>query len=194
MQVEYYDLPLEIRGELRPYQRAGIAWLAFLRRCGLHGCLADDMGLGKTLQATAIVAGGAARRPLLWQRPRRAACSACMARKGGLSLHPSWLSRNLLLRQFALVGSQAPYSLRHVACQDGKLCFSPSVSPGRSLPCGGASAGPAAQGVAHCVPPHASRALAARDRQVRGARASVRAAGVGPQPLHCLVAHPCLVV
>jgi hypothetical protein len=55
--VEGYELPLEIRGELRPYQRAGIAWLAFLRRCGLHGCLADDMGLGKTLQATAIVAG-----------------------------------------------------------------------------------------------------------------------------------------
>ena len=43
--------------ELRPYQREGIAWLAFLRRTGLHGCLADDMGLGKTLQATAIIAG-----------------------------------------------------------------------------------------------------------------------------------------
>jgi len=42
---------------LRPYQREGIAWLAFLRRTGLHGCLADDMGLGKTLQATAIIAG-----------------------------------------------------------------------------------------------------------------------------------------
>ena len=57
--MEEYQLPLEIRGELRPYQRAGIAWLAFLRRCGLHGVLADDMGLGKTLQTTAIIAGGA---------------------------------------------------------------------------------------------------------------------------------------
>lgn len=37
-------LPVEIRGELRSYQRAGISWLAFLRRCGLHGVLADDMG------------------------------------------------------------------------------------------------------------------------------------------------------
>ena len=46
---------MEINGELRPYQRAGISWLAFLRRCGLHGVLADEMGLGKTLQATAIV-------------------------------------------------------------------------------------------------------------------------------------------
>ena len=46
-----------IKAELRPYQREGISWLAFLQRCGLHGVLADDMGLGKTLQATAIIAG-----------------------------------------------------------------------------------------------------------------------------------------
>lgn len=56
--MDDYTLPVEIRGELRAYQRAGISWMAFLRRCGLHGVLADDMGLGKTLQATAIVAGG----------------------------------------------------------------------------------------------------------------------------------------
>ena len=35
-------------GELRPYQRRGLAWLRFLDRLGLGGCLADDMGLGKT--------------------------------------------------------------------------------------------------------------------------------------------------
>ena len=46
-----------VNGTLRPYQQEGINWLAFLKRTGLHGCLADDMGLGKTLQATAIVAG-----------------------------------------------------------------------------------------------------------------------------------------
>ena len=34
-------------GTLRPYQRAGVAWLAALRRHGLGACLADDMGLGK---------------------------------------------------------------------------------------------------------------------------------------------------
>lgn len=49
--------------KLRPYQREGIGWLAFLRRTGLHGCLADDMGLGKTLQATAIIAGQPCLRP-----------------------------------------------------------------------------------------------------------------------------------
>jgi hypothetical protein len=35
-------------GELRHYQRRGLAWMQFLARVGLGGCLADDMGLGKT--------------------------------------------------------------------------------------------------------------------------------------------------
>ena len=39
-----YRLPVEIAADLRPYQREGISWLAFLRRSGLHGVLADDMG------------------------------------------------------------------------------------------------------------------------------------------------------
>jgi SNF2-related domain/SNF2 Helicase protein/Helicase conserved C-terminal domain len=38
----------EFRGELRHYQRRGLAWMQFLARVGLGGCLADDMGLGKT--------------------------------------------------------------------------------------------------------------------------------------------------
>ncbi|MEY2958799.1 MAG: hypothetical protein RLZZ01_1367, partial [Actinomycetota bacterium] len=40
--------PAEFHGELRHYQRRGLAWLRFLARVGLGGCLADDMGLGKT--------------------------------------------------------------------------------------------------------------------------------------------------
>lgn len=47
--------PAGLRAELRPYQREGFAWLAFLWRHGLGGILADDMGLGKTLQALAVV-------------------------------------------------------------------------------------------------------------------------------------------
>jgi SNF2-related domain/SNF2 Helicase protein/Helicase conserved C-terminal domain len=35
-------------GELRHYQRRGLAWMQFLAELGLGGCLADDMGLGKT--------------------------------------------------------------------------------------------------------------------------------------------------
>lgn len=42
-------------GLLRPYQRRGVAWLAYLRRLGLGACLADDMGLGKTVQAIALL-------------------------------------------------------------------------------------------------------------------------------------------
>lgn len=45
--------PAGFRAELRPYQRAGIAWLRFLAEAGLGGVLADDMGLGKTVQVLA---------------------------------------------------------------------------------------------------------------------------------------------
>ena len=56
-QVGEIELPKQLQCTARPYQQEGMAWLAFLRRTGLHGCLADDMGLGKTLQATAVLAG-----------------------------------------------------------------------------------------------------------------------------------------
>ncbi|NUP75595.1 MAG: DEAD/DEAH box helicase, partial [Sinomonas sp.] len=47
-------VPEALAAELRPYQREGFEWLAFLYRHGLGGVLADDMGLGKTLQALAL--------------------------------------------------------------------------------------------------------------------------------------------
>jgi len=47
--------PLGFRGVLRPYQRQGLGWLAFLAEAGLGGCLADDMGLGKTVQVLALL-------------------------------------------------------------------------------------------------------------------------------------------
>jgi superfamily II DNA or RNA helicase len=47
--------PPTLRTELRPYQRAGLGWLQFLRETGVGGCLADDMGLGKTVQALAML-------------------------------------------------------------------------------------------------------------------------------------------
>jgi len=45
------DLPTSpdgFEGELRHYQAEALAWLQFLDRSGLGGCLALDMGLGKT--------------------------------------------------------------------------------------------------------------------------------------------------
>ena len=55
--IENVDLPASLRPEitLRPYQKQGFNWLAFLYRFGLNGILADDMGLGKTLQTLAIL-------------------------------------------------------------------------------------------------------------------------------------------
>jgi len=48
-------VPAALVGTLRPYQATGLAWLAFLRQCGLGACLADDMGLGKTIQTLALL-------------------------------------------------------------------------------------------------------------------------------------------
>jgi hypothetical protein len=42
-------------GTLRPYQRRGLSWLAYLEGLGLGACLADDMGLGKTVQLLALL-------------------------------------------------------------------------------------------------------------------------------------------
>jgi hypothetical protein len=55
--LEEADEPPGFRGELRHYQRRGLAWFRFLHRIGLGGCLADDMGLGKTPTALAHLLG-----------------------------------------------------------------------------------------------------------------------------------------
>ncbi|HSK41227.1 MAG TPA: DEAD/DEAH box helicase [Arenibaculum sp.] len=49
-------VPAGFRGELRDYQRDGLAWLQNLRANGVAGILADDMGLGKTAQTLAHIA------------------------------------------------------------------------------------------------------------------------------------------
>lgn len=38
--------PLLLRGNLRPYQQAGLEWLANIHTSNLNGILADEMGLG----------------------------------------------------------------------------------------------------------------------------------------------------
>ncbi len=76
--IEPVDAPEGFCGELRPYQRDGLAWMLFLRAIGLGGILADDMGLGKTIQALAYLAthapaysrGAARTRPDLVVVPR----------------------------------------------------------------------------------------------------------------------------
>ncbi len=47
--------PASFRGELRPYQERGLAWLSFLGDLGLGAVLADDMGLGKTIALLSLM-------------------------------------------------------------------------------------------------------------------------------------------
>jgi non-specific serine/threonine protein kinase len=48
--------PASFRGELRPYQERGLAWMSFLGNLGLGGILADSMGLGKTVELLGLMA------------------------------------------------------------------------------------------------------------------------------------------
>ncbi|MBB4741013.1 SNF2 family DNA or RNA helicase [Actinoplanes octamycinicus] len=53
--LELIEPPDGLRATLRPYQRRGFSWLAFLDSLGLGACLADDMGLGKTIQLLTLL-------------------------------------------------------------------------------------------------------------------------------------------
>jgi non-specific serine/threonine protein kinase len=61
--IDPTHLPEGLHARLRPYQKEGFHWLAFLYQHRLGACLADDMGLGKTLQAIALL--GAIREGIL---------------------------------------------------------------------------------------------------------------------------------
>jgi SNF2 family DNA or RNA helicase len=54
--LELIDPPASLTAALRPYQRRGLSWLAFMDRLGVGALLADDMGLGKTIQVLALEA------------------------------------------------------------------------------------------------------------------------------------------
>ena len=61
--IDPTPLPERLHARLRPYQKEGFHWLAFLYQHRLGACLADDMGLGKTLQAITLL--GAVREGML---------------------------------------------------------------------------------------------------------------------------------
>ncbi|WP_308490856.1 DEAD/DEAH box helicase [Microbacterium terrisoli] len=70
--IEPATLPQALHAQLRPYQRSGFDWLAFLWEHRLGGILADDMGLGKTVQMLAFLAHAretGERRPFLVVAP-----------------------------------------------------------------------------------------------------------------------------
>ena len=47
--------PRGLKARLRPYQKRGVGWLAFMDGLGLGSILADDMGLGKTVQVLTLL-------------------------------------------------------------------------------------------------------------------------------------------
>lgn len=49
------NIPENLLGILREYQKDGVVWLTELSKLGMGGILADDMGLGKTLQALTFI-------------------------------------------------------------------------------------------------------------------------------------------
>jgi len=49
------ELPVDLKAELRAYQKEGFEWMYHLYENQLGGCLADDMGLGKTLQTLTLL-------------------------------------------------------------------------------------------------------------------------------------------
>jgi len=44
-----------LNGELKNYQKTGLAWMISLYNNNLNGILADEMGLGKTIQTIALI-------------------------------------------------------------------------------------------------------------------------------------------
>ena len=53
--ADQVEIPVNIKANLRNYQKEGFSWMYHLYENQLGGCLADDMGLGKTLQALTLL-------------------------------------------------------------------------------------------------------------------------------------------
>ncbi len=64
-----FNLPQELKADLRQYQQEGYQWLCRLTELGFGACLADDMGLGKTVQIIALLLKRQADGPILVVAP-----------------------------------------------------------------------------------------------------------------------------
>ena len=54
-ETKVYDIPDDLTGELRPYQKMGYSWLVQNIKYNFGWILADDMGLGKTIQVLTTI-------------------------------------------------------------------------------------------------------------------------------------------
>jgi superfamily II DNA or RNA helicase len=92
-------LPPALEAALRPYQKAGVAWLARLAHWQAGAVLADEMGLGKTVQTLAVLALRAPGGPALVVAPT--------------SVAPNWIAEaarftpSLRVRSYRGPGRQA---------------------------------------------------------------------------------------
>lgn len=77
-----YELPKNLKADLREYQQVGFDWLKTLDEYRLGGILADDMGLGKTIQVLTVI---------LYYIQN---CESIKDRKASLVVCPSSLSLN----------------------------------------------------------------------------------------------------
>jgi len=55
-QLDAAPQPESVGGEMRDYQRRGLAWMLGMYDCGGNPILGDEMGLGKTLQSISFLA------------------------------------------------------------------------------------------------------------------------------------------
>ena len=131
--------PIGLAGTLRPYQRRGYSWLAFLRRWGLGACLADDMGLGKTIQAIAL---------FLHERPAAAAPPAtgpqmvpaptgpaAKSEEGASPDAPGLLAQRAASGDAALLSQvKRQYNSPTVATEAGEGERGPAASAARGVP------------------------------------------------------------
>jgi hypothetical protein len=69
LSLEAIATPESFHGELRPYQKRGVSWLAFMERWGLGACLAPDMGLGKCISrdTRVLINGMSLKAEDIWQ-------------------------------------------------------------------------------------------------------------------------------
>jgi SNF2 family DNA or RNA helicase len=95
--LELIEQPAAFQGSLRPYQQAGLSWLAFLDKFGLGACLADDMGLGKTIQLIALLQHERAQRGT---DPQPAASGQLVPGEG-----PARIGPTLLVAPMSVVGN-----------------------------------------------------------------------------------------
>ncbi|MBM7871729.1 SNF2 family DNA or RNA helicase [Clostridium pascui] len=60
-----FELPKDLKGSLREYQKVGYNWLKTLDYLGFGGILGDEMGLGKTLQTIAFILSNKGKKSLI---------------------------------------------------------------------------------------------------------------------------------